>query len=298
MVAGLAISTLMMSQLAACDQLGARSLVQQGNQLYDDQEYEKAIAKYEAALKKTPDLGVIHHNLGLAYARLFRPGVDTEDNKKLVDSAALHLKWWLDRHPDDAKIRKFLINLWIDANQYQPVLDYFMAEHQKDPQNRAVIDKIAGIHLAKTDWRSSIEWYYKSAAIAPDPLAKLASLNNITNVAFGQLWTSKGRLEQRGTDRTEIAEIGLEAAEKGIALNQTQDSKHVQLTSFSQQLWNQHALAQGPYWAAAIDRAEAQIFEQRVRVLREEAKKNQPPAAPTTPGAAGAPAGTAPATGS
>jgi tetratricopeptide (TPR) repeat protein len=277
----------MVPGLTGCDQLSARSMVQEGNSLYDDQEYEKAIAKYESALKKEPSLGVIHHNLGLAYARLFRPGVETPENKALVDQAAVHLKWWLDHHPDDAKIRKFLINLWVDAGDYQPVLDYFMAEHQKDPTNRGIIDKIAGIYLARTDWRSSVEWYYKSADAAPDALAKLSSYTNIANVAFGQLWTSKARLSQRGTDRTEIAEVGLEAAEKGIALGQTQDSKHIQVTSYSQQLWNQHSLSQGPYWAASIDRAEAQVFEQRVRVLREEAKKNQPPPAP-----AGTPAGT------
>jgi tetratricopeptide (TPR) repeat protein len=264
-------------------------MVQEGNSLYEDQEYEKAIAKYEAALQKQPNLGEIHHNLGITYARLFRPGVDTPENKALVDKAAVHLKWWLERHPDDAKVRRFLINLWVDASDYQPVLDYFMAEHQKDPQNRAIVEKIAGIHLARTDWRSSIEWYYKSIAISPDNPAKMANYYNISNLAFGQLWTSSARLKQRGTDRTEIAEIGLEAAEQGLALGLTQDQKFIQLTSFSQQLWNQHALAQGPYWAAQIDRAEAQIFEQRVRVLREEAKKNQPP--PT-------PAGTPPGTGS
>jgi tetratricopeptide (TPR) repeat protein len=272
-----------------CDSLSARSLVQEGNSLYDDQEYEKAIVKYEAALAKDPKLGVIHHNLGLAYSRLFRPGVETPENKALVDKAAVHLKWWLDRHPNDAKVRKYLINMWVDASDYQPVLDFFMGEHQKDPQNRAIVEKIAGVHLARTDWRSSIEWYYKAVELAPDAQAKLANYTNIANVAFGQLWTSQARLKNRGTARTEIAEIGLGAAEKGLALGLTADSKHIQLTSYSQQLWNQHALAQGPYWAAQIDRAEAQTFEQQVRVLREEAKKNQPPAAPAT---ATTPAGT------
>lgn len=275
---------------AGCKQLNARDKVQQGNSLYDDQEYEKAIAKYESALKDEPSLTVIHHNLGLAYARMFRPGVDTPENKAYVDNAAVHLNAWLAKHPRDMKIQRFLLNLWKDAGDYQPVLDYFMKDYEKDPQNRAIVDKIAGIHLARGDWRSSIDWYYKSAAIAPDSVAKLASFTNIANVCYGQLWTSIARLKQRGTDRTEIAEIGLEAAEKGIALGLTTDSKHLQLTSYSQQLWNQHALAQGPYWAAMIDRSEGQIFEQRVRVLREEAKKNQPPPPPAPP--AGTPAGT------
>ena len=100
------------------------NLVQKGNALYDDQEYEKAIGKYEEALKKTPSLGVIHHNLGLAYARLYRPGLDTPENKDVLEHASTHLKWWLDRHPNDTKVRKFLMNLWLSAADYQPVLGY------------------------------------------------------------------------------------------------------------------------------------------------------------------------------
>lgn len=265
---------------SGCDQLSARTLVQEGNALYEDQEYEKAVEKYEAALKKTPDLEVIHHNLGVAYSRLFRPGVTTPENKAIADKAATHLQAWLAKHPDDSKVQKYLLNLWIDASDYQPVLDHFMAEHQKHPDSRETIGRIAGIHLMRQDWRSAIEWYYKEVALAPDDPAKVAVYANIANVAFGQLWTSKGRLEKRATDRTELAEIGLEAAEKGLAL----DPKHLPLNSYSQQLWNQRGIAHGPYWAAAIDRAEAQVFEQRVRVLREEAKKNQPP--PAAPGTA------------
>ena len=84
-----------------------------------------------------------------------------------------------------------------------------------------------------------------------------------------------------GVERTEIAEVGLQATGEGLAL----DANHLPLTGISQGLWNNHAIAQGQFWAAAIDRAEGQIFEQRARVLREEAKKNQPPAPPG--GAAG-----------
>ncbi|HVV82604.1 MAG TPA: tetratricopeptide repeat protein [Kofleriaceae bacterium] len=276
--------------LTACDELGARTLVQKGNALYDDQEYEKAIDKYEAALKKSPGLMVIHHNLGLAYARLFRPGVETDENKAYVNNAALHLQKWLEKHPNDLKVQKFLLNLWIDAAEYKPVLDYFMAQYQKDPNNRYVVGKIAGLYLMMTDWRTAIDWRYKDLALAADDPAKVAVYKEITNTAFGQLWTSTARMKQRGADRAELAEIGLKAAEDGLAI----DPDNIQLNSFSQGLWNQRAIAEGPYWGAAIDRAEAQIFEQRVRVLSEEAKKNQPPAPP--PGSPTTPA--TPATGS
>lgn len=272
--------------LAGCDQLSARSMVQEGNGLYEDQEYEKAIAKYEGALKKTPSLGVIHHNLGLSYARLFRPGLDTPANKAIADKASEHLSAWLESHPGDTKVRKYLLNLWIEAGQYQRALDYYQAEHAKDPRNSELIGKVAQIYLAMTDWRTSIEWLYKDAELAADPAAKIAAYNRIANVAFGQLWSSRTKVV--GTLRTEIAEVGIQAAGQGLAVVEGGATdlrladKNILNTSISNGLWSQHAIAQGQYWAATIDRAEGQIFEQRARVLRDEAKKNQPP--PAAPG--------------
>jgi tetratricopeptide (TPR) repeat protein len=278
---GLAAGLALVLTASGCKELGARTLVQEGNALYEDQEYEKAVLKYEEALKKKPDLEVIHHNLGLAYSRMFRPGVDTPENKALVAKAAEQFQWWLERNPGDTKIRKFLLNMWVEAEEYKPVLDYFLGEHQKDPQNREFVQKVANIHLMMGDWHSSVDWYYKDVALAPDTPAKVAAYQTITQLAFGRLWTPNARQKTFGQERLELVEVGLKAAQEGLAL----DDKQLTLTSYSHQLWNQRAVAQGPYWAAAIDRAEGQVFEQRVSVLKEEAKKNQPPAPPAgTPG--------------
>ena len=84
-----------------------------------------------------------------------------------------------------------------------------------------------------------------------------------------------------GAERVEFAEIGIEAA--GLALEL--DPNNLPLTSISAGLWNNRATAHGPFWAATLDRAEAQVFQQRASVLREEAKKNAPPT--PAPGAKG-----------
>lgn len=281
---------------AGCNELSSRTLVQEGNSLYDNQEYEKAIAKYEKALGKNPGLGVIRHNLGLAYSRLFRAGVETPENDALAAKATEHLSWWLEKHPDDAKVRKYLLNFWISAGDYDRPLAYFDSEHKRDPQNREFVQKIAGLYNMKKDWRTAIDWYYKDAELAPDKAAKVAAYQTVANVAYNKLWTAQARIDLRGVERTEIAEIGLRATEQGLS----QDDKHIPLTSMSQKLWEFRSIGQGPSWAYAIDRAEAQVFEQRVRVLKEEAKKNQPPPAGGTPPPAGAtpPAGTSAGSGS
>jgi tetratricopeptide (TPR) repeat protein len=267
-----------------CDELSARSNVQRGNAAYGDQEFEKAVARYETALGLAPQLDVIHHNLGIAYSRLFHPGIETPANKAIADKATSNLSHWLEKHPHDAPVRNLLTGLWLDSGNYEAAIAFWKKEYEQTPTARDVIQKIAGIYLKSGDWRSAIDWYRKDIDQAPDVPAKVAAYQSIANVAFSKIWTMASREKVIGLERTEIAEIGLEAAGKGLEL----DPSNLQLTSIVQGLWLNRGTAQGPIWAGAIDRSMAQIYGDRARVLREQAKKNQPaPEKAATPGGTG-----------
>lgn len=264
--------------LGGCDELNARSSIQKGNEAYGEQDYLEAVGHFEEAIKLAPDLDVGYHNLGITYYRMFAPGVETPENKAVAEKATANLSKWLEKHPKDAKIRKLVTTVWIDSGDYPKALAYWTKEHEASPKARDVIQLIAGIHLKSGDWRTAIEWYRKDVDAAPDVPGKVSAYQSIANLAFNKLFSSREKV--RGAERAEIAEIGLEAAGAALEL----DPKNLALTSISAGLWNNRATAHGPFWAATLDRTEAQVFEQRARVLREEAKKNQPaPAAPGTP---------------
>lgn len=270
--------------LAGCgkyDEMKARRAVNEGNAEYGEQNYDKAAKKFEEAIQIVPDLEIAHHNLGITYSRMFKAGVETPENKAIATKATDQLAWWLQKHPDDLKIRKLITTLWLDAGEYEKALAYWKNEHTRDPKARDVLQTIAGIYLKSQDWRSAIEWYRKDVEAAPDTNARVAALTSIVNVCFGKLFS--GREKVFTTERAEIAEIGLQAAEEGIKL----DPKVIGLWGTSQGLWDQRSLANGQSWAYQIDRTESQVYSQRARVLREEAKKANPPAAPGTPAAPG-----------
>ncbi len=271
---------------AGCDELSARQHVQKGNAQYGESNYQKAVDHYESAMKLAPDLDVAYHNAGIAYSRLFAAGVETAENKAIAGKATENLARWLEKHPKDVKIRKLLTGLWIDSGDYPKALAYWTKEHEANPKARDIIQLVAGIHLKSGDWRTAIEWYRKDVDAANDVPDKVAAYQSIANLTFGKLFSSRDKVF--GEERTEIAEIGLEAAEKALEL----DPNNLALTSISAGLWTNRSTAQGPFWAATLDRAEGQVFEQRARVLREEAKKNQPaPATGGTGGGASAPSG-------
>ncbi len=273
-----------LSGLTGCDELSARSKVQDGNAAYGEQEFEKAVKRYEEALALTPTLDVIHHNLGIAYSRLFHPGIETDANKSIAEKATSHLATWLEKHPKDAEVRKLLTSLWIDSGDYQTAIAFWKKEHEATPAARDVIQLIAGIYLKSGDWRSAVDWYRKDIEAAPDAPAKVAAYQSIANLAFGKIWTMSSREKVVGLERTELVEIGLEAAGKGLEL----DPENLGLVSISQGLWINRGTAHGPMWASTIDRSVAQVYGERARVLREQAKKNQPaPGKPATSGGSG-----------
>lgn len=275
----LAIGALALLLVTGCNELAARRAVQEGNGEYSEQNYDKAAALFEKAIRKAPDLEIAHHNLGITYSRLFKAGVDTAENKAFADKAAAQLTWWLNKHPNDVKIRKLLTGIWIDADEYEQALAFWKKEHERDPAARDALQTVAGIYLKSGDWRSAIDWYRKDVDAAKDVPGKVTALAAIANVSFGKLFG--GREKVFGAERCEIAEIGLQAAEEGIKL----DPKAIALWGTSQGLWGNRAVANGQSWAYQVDQAEAQVFAQQARVLREEAKKAQAAA-----GGAGAPA--------
>ncbi len=61
--------------LGGCDELDGRNRTRQGNRMFRETQFIDAVAEYERALK-TVDDPIIHYNLGLAYSKVFKPGVD------------------------------------------------------------------------------------------------------------------------------------------------------------------------------------------------------------------------------
>lgn len=275
--------------LTGCSELSARRLVQKGNGAYADQNYELAASYFERALAKAPDLDIAHHNLAITYARMFKPGLDTPANKELADKAANHFAVWLEKHPRDEKIRRLLTSLWIDAGDYERALAFWKKEHDANPKARDVIQLIGGIYLKSGDWRTALEWYQRDVDAAPDTPGKVSAYISITRLTFNKVFANRDKII--GAERVEIAGIGLEAAQKGIEL----DPNNLELWSMAGGLWNQASYANGQHWAMQIDRTEAQVYEQRARVLKEEAKKAQAAQGAGTPPAT--PSGTAPPSG-
>ena len=233
---------------------------------------------------------------------------DDELKKQLVDLTAqmeeakkadnkgelVNLQKQIDELSTKDQTRKQMTGLWLDSDQHPKAIAYWESLLKERPNDPEIMGILAGIQLKAGDWRKSIEWYNKVAAVTMDPNSKVAQYQFIGNVAWQRLNTRT----LIGPDAVELADRGLGALQHGAEIQ----PKNTRLVSLQGAIFNFRSTAHGASWAAAIDRASAQDQVAAVHVLQEEAKKLQPqqpppsgqtaPATPA-PAAPAAPAGSA-----
>ena len=202
------------------------------------------------------------------------------DNAALADLSADNFNVWLKAHPTDAETRAQMTQVWLDSAQHKKALDYWGALDQATPNDPTIMSTLAGINLKANDWRKSIEWFLKVAAISTDPSGKVAAYQAVGNVAWGKLNSKMLTREES----IEIADRGLGALQKAAAL-QPDNPKPVSLQG---SISNFRGVQQGPSWASTIERAAAQDLILQSRVLREKAKAAAGQGSAPTPGAGSA----------
>lgn len=281
---------------AGCDGLYARKAVQEGNFEYKEGRFEEAKALFEKALSLEPTLEIASHNLGLACAKLIKVGEESPENVAMVECATKHLQEWISRHPKENKLRDKMTSIWLNNQQYDKALAYWLEQMNVVPkdegemaQKREISLRVAGIYFKDKKWRDAIDWFNKAAEFSNDDVGKVNAYQAIGNVAWA---TMRDRTKSYGATRIEAADLGIDALEKAAAL----DPKKPEVRALVAALFNFRALAQGSAWAASIERATAQDHDRRRRVLSEEAKKAQAASAPA-PTAAPAPSPGSPQSG-
>jgi tetratricopeptide (TPR) repeat protein len=208
------------------------------------------------------------------------------DNNKIADLVTEHFGVWIKSHPADTDTRALMTQAWIDSSQYKKAIDYWEELAKAKPNDPEIMGSLAGINLKANDWRKSIEWYLKVAAISTDTGSKVSAYQFIGNVAWSKLNSRTLTREES----VELADRGIGALQHAAEL-QPDNPKPVGLMA---SIFNFRGQAQGPAWAALADRASAQDLQHASRVLNEKAKKAAGQSTTPTPAPTGAnpPAGT------
>lgn len=87
-LAGLTLTILVAVGLTGCSEIRARQAFKDGNKNYKEENFRKAIEKYDAAIALEPNEPAAHFYRASSYQALYRPGrTDIADNKQRLDTA-------------------------------------------------------------------------------------------------------------------------------------------------------------------------------------------------------------------
>ncbi|HWM85951.1 MAG TPA: tetratricopeptide repeat protein [Kofleriaceae bacterium] len=267
---------------AGCDELSSRRQIQDANKLYAEGRYGQAVEMYKEALDRTPGLAIGHHNAGLAYYKLFQPGVETKENRAMAEQSAQHFMKYLETAPNDQKVIGLITTIWLDSGQYDKALAYWSQVLAKEPQSRDVIEKLANIHRQAGQYEKAREWHLKRAELETDRGGRVKAYLDIAQME----WSRLQKAELVDAERLAVVDIGIASLQKAEAL----DPKHALVQSLMGSLYQHRSLAHGAHWAKGVEAA-AQKFHQgrftEIKKAEQAAVGGAPAGQPAAPGQAG-----------
>jgi tetratricopeptide (TPR) repeat protein len=94
-----------------CNLVRAKAAFKDGNKLYREENYRKAIEEYERAVQLKPDFAEAHFYLASSHQSLYRPGKDDPENKMHLDQAIEHFEKSLEVNKANSEnLRQLRIN--------------------------------------------------------------------------------------------------------------------------------------------------------------------------------------------
>lgn len=272
-----------------CEELESRREIQEANKLYAEGRYDKAVEMYAAALERTPNLPIGHHNAGLAYYKRFQPGVETKENRALAEQSAVHFMKYLEAEPNDTKVIGLLTTIWLDSGQYEKALSYWSQVLAKDPQSRDVIEKLANINRQAGNFEKAREWHMKRVELEHETGGKVKAYLDIAQME----WSRLQKPELVDAERLASVDVGIAALQVAEKL----DPKHALVQSLMGSLYQHRSLGHGAHWAKGVEAASQRFHQARfteIRKAEQAAAAAGQPAPGAAPAAGAAPSGTTP----
>ncbi|MBI2149605.1 MAG: hypothetical protein HYU27_03240 [Acidobacteria bacterium] len=132
MIAFLAILALAST---GCAKLQARDNLNKGVQAFTQAHYENAIEFFKEAVKLDPELTNAEIYLATAYAQMFIPGAQSEQNQKYAEMAEMTFQNVLNRDSANINAIAGLASIYQNTNQFDKSHEFYLKYAQMDSSN-------------------------------------------------------------------------------------------------------------------------------------------------------------------
>jgi tetratricopeptide (TPR) repeat protein len=87
---------------AGCGRVRAKAAFKEGNKLYKEENFKRAIEQYDEAVELEPDMAEAHFYLASSHQAMYRPGKDSPENKEHLEKAIAEYKKALELNANPA----------------------------------------------------------------------------------------------------------------------------------------------------------------------------------------------------
>lgn len=146
------------------DRTQARALLDQGKELYRDDQDSEAVAAFQQAVKLDPDLAEAHFRLGLGYEALGKQEDAEAEYKKAVDAYKKHL----DANDDDAEAHYNFGQTYANLGQYSDAIREYRQALKLKPDDPDIYYDLGVAHTKLAQYDAAAAAFSKSLEIDPD----------------------------------------------------------------------------------------------------------------------------------
>jgi tetratricopeptide (TPR) repeat protein len=133
-----------------CEKLKARDNLNKGVQAYKNAKYPEAVAFFQEAVRLEPDNKNTHQYLAIAYMSQYIPGAESEENKRMAESAFKSFEDVLKLDPNDETATAYIAKLYFDQKKMDQAIEWNKKLITINPQNKEAFYTLGVI--AWTQW--------------------------------------------------------------------------------------------------------------------------------------------------
>jgi tetratricopeptide (TPR) repeat protein len=186
-----------------CSRVQSRAAFKDGNKLYKEENYRKAIDQYERAVKLDPGMAEAYFYLASSNQALYRPGKEGDDNKQRLQNSIDNYNKSLEVNkatsPNLKKVKlnalAALTGIYSEApfQDYEKALDYatqLVAENPNDTKN---LYAMANLYEKFGKVQEAEAAYVKVTQLNPQDAKACGALANFYNKP---LWDGRSRFDE------------------------------------------------------------------------------------------------------
>jgi tetratricopeptide (TPR) repeat protein len=191
-----------------CELVKAKAAFKDGNRLYKEENYRKAIEEYERAVALKPDFAEAHFYLASSQQSLYRPGKEGDENRMRLDKAIEHYEKALELNKADTpNLQQVRLNTLgaltaifsePPLSNYEKALGYAEQLVKDNPNDLKNLYAMANLYEKFNRVGEAEQTYVKVTEQNPKDAKACGALAAFYNKA---LWDEQGQVWTEGTSK-------------------------------------------------------------------------------------------------